>query len=381
MGDFLARLVLDAVGQLHAQQVGRLFAAGIERPVELLVVHHQAVDGVEGAQDVFASPQPQGAQEDRSQKLALAVDAHVEHVLLVVFEFNPGPTIRNDLAQKVGTVVGGLEEDAGRAVQLADDHTLGAVDDESTVLGHQRHVPEKHFLLLDVANGAGASLRVLLVNGEAHGDFERRGVGHAPFLAFAHVILQLQPDRIAALVAEVRGIGVVGAALRAQHVAGMKWVGDDGRTAILASGAQVMQAFQMAALALPVPDRVIHELQLGDVAEIADRKHRLKNSLQPGVVAFAGQTVHLQEAVIGALLNLNQVRNLDGGGDFGKIKTFTKGIILRHSDGSQTFKRSRRLRKGLVWRRNLVRPGRSKRPSSVRSSTSHAADTYTPLGT
>ena len=35
-----------------------------------------------------------------------------------------------------------------------------------------------------------------------------------------------------------------------------------------------------------------------------------------GVVALAGQPVHLQEAFVRALLNLDQVRNLDGGWNF-----------------------------------------------------------------
>ncbi len=314
--DFLARLRLDAVRQLHAQQVGGLLAGGIERPVQLLVANHQTVDGVERPQNVFAGTQAEGAQENRAQEFALAVNAHVQHVLLVVLEFHPRSAVGNDLAQEVGAVVGGFEEHAGRTVQLADDHALGAVDDERAVLGHQRHVAEEHFLLLDVANGAVAGLRVLLVDGQTHGDLERRGVGHAALLALAHVIFQLQSHRIAALVAEVGRIRVVGAALRAQHFAGMKGIGDDRRSAVLASGAQVMQPLEVAALALPVADGVVHKLQLRDVAEIADRKHRLKYRLQAGIVALAGQPVHLQKAFVGALLNLDQVRDLDGGWNF-----------------------------------------------------------------
>ena len=302
--------------QLHAQQVGGLFAGGVKRPVKLLVANHQPINGVKRPQNVFARTQPQGAQENRAQEFALAVDAHVQHVLLVVLEFHPRSAVGNDLAQEVGAVVGGLEEHARRTVQLADDHALGAVHDKRAVLGHQRHIAEEHFLFLDVANRSVAGLRVLLVDGQAHGDLERRGVGHAALLALAHVIFQLQAHRIAALVAEVGRIRVVGAALRAQHVAGMKRIGDDRRTAVLASGAQVMQPLEVAALALPVADGVVHKLQLRDVAEIADREHRLKHRLQAGIVALAGQSVHLQETFVGALLNLDQVRDLDGGWNF-----------------------------------------------------------------
>ena len=128
--------------------------------------------------------------------------------------------------------------------------------------GHQRNVAEEDFLLLDVADGTVAGLRVLVEDGEPHGDLERRGVRHAALFALGHVILQLQADRVAALVAEVGSVRVVGAALVAKHVAGMKRIGDDRRAAILASGAQVMQTLQVSALALPVADGVIHELQL-----------------------------------------------------------------------------------------------------------------------
>ena len=77
------------------------------------------VDGVEGLQDLLVGAQAERAQEDGAQELALAVDADVERVLLVVLELHPAAAVRDDLAQEVGAVVGRLEEDAGRTVQLA----------------------------------------------------------------------------------------------------------------------------------------------------------------------------------------------------------------------------------------------------------------------
>jgi hypothetical protein len=239
-----------------------LLAGRIERPVKLFVADRDAVGGVERLQNVFAGTQAEGAQEDRAQEFALAVDADVEHVLLVVLEFHPRSAVGNDLSQEVGAVVGGFEEHAGRAVQLADDYALGAVNNESAVLRHQRNVAEENFLLFNVADGTVAGLSVLVENRQTHGDLERRGISHAALFALGHVIFQLQSHRVAALVAEVGRVGVVGAALAAQHFAGMERVGDDGVAAIFASGAEVMQALEVAALALPVTNGVIHKLKL-----------------------------------------------------------------------------------------------------------------------
>ena len=161
---------------------------------------------------------------------------------------------------------------------------------------------------------------ILIVNGQPDSDFQRRRIGHAALFALGHVIFQLQRYRVAALVAERRRVLVERAALRAQHIAGLIRIGDHRSAAIPAGGAQVMQAAQVAALALPVADGVIHEIQLRESAEILDRKHRSKHRLQAPVFALAGQQVHLQKSLVGLLLNVDQVRDLDGRLDFGKIQ-------------------------------------------------------------
>ena len=60
------------------------------------------------------------------------------------------------------------------------------------------------------------------------------------------------------------------------------WYGlvDHRRAAMPARGAQVMQPLQVSALALPVPDGVVHEIQLRHFAEIPDRKHGSEHGLQ-----------------------------------------------------------------------------------------------------
>jgi hypothetical protein len=96
----------------------------------------------------------------------------------------------------------------------------------------------------------------------------------------------------------------------------------------------VVQAFQVAALALPVADRVVHELELRHLAEILDRKHRSEHRLKPAVLALARQQIHLQEALIGLHLHFNQVGNLDRALNFGEIQPLTFPdvlIVIRHA--------------------------------------------------
>src|SRR6185369_7693300 len=101
----------------------------------------QADRRVELAQDRFIRLQAQGAQEHRAVELALAVDAHRQHVLLVVLELHPRAAVGDDLRQVgAGALLG--EEHTRAAVELGDDDPLGAVDDERAVVGHQRDVAE-----------------------------------------------------------------------------------------------------------------------------------------------------------------------------------------------------------------------------------------------
>src|SRR5205807_9381410 len=132
------------------------------------------------------------------------------------------------------------------------DDALGAVNNERPVLRHERDVAEVDLLLLDVADGLDAGLGILVPHDETNGDLERHGVGHAALLAFVDVVLQLQADGVAADVADVAARLVRLAAARAQHFAVAIWIGDERRAAVAARLAQVVQARQLAALALPV---------------------------------------------------------------------------------------------------------------------------------
>src|SRR5208283_1656124 len=314
--------ITDFVGELTIHDAGR------NVPEQILIAQGNAFDLIEGAKDFLIGLHAQRAKEDGAEEFALAIDADVENVFGVVLEFNPRTAIRNNLAEEVGAVVGAFEEDAGRTVQLADNNALGTIDDEGAVFGHQRNVAVEDFLFLDVANGFCASVGIFVVNGQTDGDLKRGGISHAALLALIHVVLQLHGDGVAALVTEGRRILVEGAALLANHVAGLIRIGDDGSAAIATSGAKMVQALQVAALALPVADGIVHAFELRHFAEIPDRKNRSEDRLESAVLALTWQQIHLQEALIGLLLDFDQVWDLDRPLDFRKIQSLAFPNVL-----------------------------------------------------
>ena len=312
----------DGVGKLQAGQ------ALIHVPQQLLVFDADLADAVEGAQNLLVGLQAQRPQKYRAVEFALAVDADVQEVLVVVLELHPASAVRNDLAEEVALRRHALEEHARRTVQLRNDDALGAVDDERSVVGHQRNFAEEDFLLLDVADALLLGLRILGIHRQPDGDLERRGISHAALLALLHVVFQLQAHRVAALVAERDHVLVERSAMVAQDVAGVERIGADGGAAIAAGGPQVVQPFQVAALAFPVADRIIDELQIADAAEIGNRKYRIENRLQADVLALIGQQVHLQKPLVRFLLHLDQIRNRNRGLDLGKINSLGGGAVI-----------------------------------------------------
>jgi hypothetical protein len=194
-------------------------------------------------------------------------------------------------------------------VQLRNDHALGAVDDERSVVRHQRNFAEEDFLFLDVANALLAGLGIFRIHRQPDGDLERRRISHAALLALLHVVFQLQAHRVAALVAERDHVLIEGSAMAAQNVARVERVRADGGAAIAAGGAEVVQTFQVAALALPVADRIIDEFEIAHAAKIGYRKDGIEHGLQADVFALIGQQIHLQEPLVRLLLHLDQVRD------------------------------------------------------------------------
>src|SRR5215831_11270622 len=110
----------------------------------------------------------------------------------------------------------------------------------------------------------------------------------------------------------------------------MERVGFDRRAArgIAAGRAKVMQALQIAALALPVADRIIDEFELADATEIRDREDRREDGLQSDIIPFVGEKVHLQELLVRVLLDFDQIGNRDRGLYFRKINSLGGQTVL-----------------------------------------------------
>src|SRR5262249_25921399 len=161
-------------------------AAGdlVDEVVGLARLDLDLLGGVEGLEDVGVGG---GGGVHRPQQgdgggLARLVDADAEGVLLGDVDLDPAAALRDDAAGVQLALAGlGLDDevDAGRAVQLADDDALGAVDDELAAADHDRHVAEVD-LLLD---------RLLLVEPEP--DAKGPAVGQPELPAFVGAVAGL----------------------------------------------------------------------------------------------------------------------------------------------------------------------------------------------
>ena len=67
---------------------------------------------------------------------------------------------------------------------------------------------------------------------------------------------------------------------------------------------QVLEAFQEAAAALPVAQRVVHEVEGALAPEVLDREDGPEGFLEADVLALLGQQFHLEEAPVRLSLEL-----------------------------------------------------------------------------
>ena len=97
----------------------------------------------------------QSLQQNRPGHLAAAVNTEEENILRIELEVEPGAAVRNhsgreqQLAGGVSLALVIFKENARGAVQLGDDNSLRAVDDERALLGHERDLAHVDFILPD----------------------------------------------------------------------------------------------------------------------------------------------------------------------------------------------------------------------------------------
>ncbi len=109
---------------------------------------------VEELEDVLVIWVADDPQQGGCQKLpaaAAAVEINIQEVVRVELHLKPCAAVGDD-AETIEPasiqVLGALKADARRAVKLADDDTLGAIDDERSTISHERNFPHVNALLL-----------------------------------------------------------------------------------------------------------------------------------------------------------------------------------------------------------------------------------------
>src|SRR5882757_5468779 len=84
-----------------------------------------------------------------------------------------------------------IEEHARTAMQLGNDDALGSVDDERTVIRHERQLAEVNLLLAHVLDRLLGARCFLIENDEAHLDTQRSRVSQTAELTLFHVKYRL----------------------------------------------------------------------------------------------------------------------------------------------------------------------------------------------
>ena len=153
---------------------------GLRGRVDEIVLHHEVLEVllgvllagrellevVEELHELLVRPVAEGPKERRRVELpaAAALVHEAPHdVVRVEHDLDPVAAVGDDAARDQRLAVRvhlALGRDAGGAVQLRDDHALGAVDHERAVGRHHRHVAEEDLLLAHLARVVQAELRV-----------------------------------------------------------------------------------------------------------------------------------------------------------------------------------------------------------------------------
>ena len=146
LGDDLARFLADDVlGNDPADQRRILLARTLRERVDLRLVKE--------LDDRAVRRESHRLQKYRHGDLPPPVDVDIHDVVHIDYELDPRASVRNDPRIEQSLAVGMVvvaEDYAGRPVQLADYHSLRAVDDERSPGRDQRDLPEIDIALDDI---------------------------------------------------------------------------------------------------------------------------------------------------------------------------------------------------------------------------------------
>jgi len=251
---FAGRLVGDRIRRLEPGQ-----HVSMDASRESLLLDPDVFNGVVHPEKILVRI-AERLEKDRRRDLPASVDPHVDDVLYVEFEIQPRTAVRDDpggvqdLAARMRPSLVVREERAGRPVQLAHHDALRSVDDKGPGLGHERKVADIDLLLLDILDPFRGGLLILFEKHEARLDLERRGVGGSPLQAFPESVLR-------------------------------------------------------------VTERVPEVVDHCGLVEVVNGIHALECRLQPDVLALVRRELPLEKQIVGPLLDLDQVGNLEDGGN------------------------------------------------------------------
>src|SRR5256712_6897591 len=271
--ELLAPLLHQVIGDAQAGMDLR-----VQLPPQLALLDVDLLHGVVHPEEIIGGV-PEGFQQDRRRHLPPSVDPDVEDDPPVKLKVEPRSAIRDDprreqdLAAGVGTALVMREERPRRSVQLAHHHPLGPVDDERAALRHQRQFADVDLLLAYVQDFLGRRFVFLVEHHETHADLQGRGVAHPLLHALAHIVLRR-------------------------------------------------------------PQAVVDELQHRRAVVVRDGEHAGERGLQPLVLASVRIDLHLQEAVIGPLLDFDEIRNVEVTRDLRKVFPFDQTAARHFGHGS-----------------------------------------------
>ena len=135
---------------------------------------------------------PQSLEQNGHRHLTTTVNSEIHQILRIKFKIEPRTTIRNhaggkeQLSRAVRLTLVVFEEQTGRAVQLADDHTFGTVNDEGSFFRHERDFAHVNIIFTDFFDPALGRI-IAIDDFQTNASAQTAAISQASQLAFGHI--------------------------------------------------------------------------------------------------------------------------------------------------------------------------------------------------